>query len=413
MKQLLAIFMLFFSLSTKAGAEASFGADAGATYVSTRTEGRLADCEGELIDRRLSAGVSPTWKSRRGTLAGRGTALALVQPEGSPEVFDTSGSISLTTRTGEHQLELSAGAGYQNQLLRFGCGSSLDSRLERARSQRQGTMVAGDGLRTRSASATHTIGHGATIWATKYSVMTSEAAESDTRHDLSLNLARKFSRVLGGFVGVRVGAVDGDLDEFADTGAFLGGAYQPTRRLSLSFQSSGAIRDDGGRTIGNSGGARYSLTRQVQTYGQASSSRGIRVRHSSTLGGELGVQVSPPRTTMGAAAHYVEIDNELSSVGKWYTASASRALTPRQSVGGSVSTGAPYPEQSKQVTSWSAQYNLRLDKLTKSWERGGGLGMPTLSSGALSLSYSVSRVISLADDEGRLRQWSASMTASF
>ena len=411
--RLLICYLLFTPMVVRSvRAETQVEVDTQAENVSTRTDARFLGCNNYHVDRRLAAGLRPVWQKPSESFSGQARVRATLPTFDDIQIYESMGEFAYRNRHGKHQIEVLGLMSFQDEVVRYGCSSSVESRLQRARELRHGTVLRGRGVRTRSTSLTHTIGREAARWSQKYRVVATSADGDDTRHEAVSRFDRQWSSNAATFIALRAGMGEGVIDDFVESGLRLGGAYQPDSRASLTADVGHDLRDDGGRSFMISGTGDYQMTRKWKVYSKLSLSRYIHQFRTSLLDAEAGVGWQRRWTNWQLAAHRTEIDDQAQSKGSWYTLNCDHRLTQRQVAQLRSSHGSPYPDSTREVTTYQGGYGILLGGGGETaTTRGAGVGVRPR--GSIATSYSMSRVVDLQGSVARVWQWTIDLTGTF
>lgn len=395
-----------------AGAQTKLESDVGTSYVATRSETGVLGCNGELIERRLGAGIKPGWERRGEAAGGQLRALATLPTEDNPQIYESSGEVNYRKLYGRHQAEIKGVMSYQDEVVRYGCASSVESRLRRLRGLRQGTVLLGRGLRTRMADIKLASGSAATRWSHQYTTTARSSDGDDTRHNVASRVERHWSESASMFASVRAGLASGVLDRYVDSGMLVGGTYFPQATSQLTTEFATDIRDDGGRTYSLLTSAEQQWDRQWKSYGKLVQYRYVQRDLPSFWEGEGGLTGELQSTDWQLAAHYTAFDDTAKSQGIWYTLNWEHRLTERQVGQFRLSHGSPYPDEAREVTTWLMGYGVQVGKIPT--QPGMRVGSSRLNPrGGIATSYSTSRVVNQQGDVARVTQWTIALTGSF
>jgi hypothetical protein len=406
-------------VAREASANTELGGAVGASYVLTNTEDEIFGCDTRLKERRVSAALMPEWRQRGRSLAGQLTVNASL-PEGDyePAVYESSGQASYVARHGHHETSITGAASYADELVLYGCTSALEQRLRRQREIRSGDIVPGSGVHRQSLQVQEAFGNTAEMTTVTYRSTRQQGDELDRRQELSLAFDKSWTRDLKGSIGLAGGQSTGSFDRFADVGASAGLEHRVSERLGWTGRQSFAVRDNGERTFGSAAGARYRLTRQSSAHTSIARVRYVGRSAASTTELESGVDYGTRWSTFAIAAHRIEIDDAAQSRGNWLSATVTRALTMSQRLSLEMTSGNPYPDQARELSSGRVSYDLRLFGRGGPGGDGGGAAAASgrrsrgPSDGGVGLSYGYSRLVDLAERAVVVRQWIASVAVT-
>lgn len=385
---------------------------AGASSLTTSMIGDYFECEKLHKEQRLFANLKPQWVNQTGELSTGAKVNAIVPRSNKPEIFESSLDLKGQYRAGRHRSNFSASTQYQDQLVQYGCSSSIDKRLERVRAEKEKNVLQGRELRAYAAGLEHQVGDSSDFLTARYSWNKSMASGSDLRQELGFRLDHLPSETVGINMGLVLANMHGSLQDFKSTGAHLGGIYRKNRRTAVDGEIRYDVRDNGSRAFNATGIGSYKLGHLSELYSRLSLARFFREDKSSQTTSEIGLRLMPKETEITAAAHRVELMNSRVYSGLWYSGEIRRKFNQQQIFEVKMSKGSPYPEQVRDLTSYSCGYGLQLGEPSLTFMLAPKLRYPSPNVSA-NLAYSYVQLIDITDKRLITRQWVWSIRASF